>query len=62
MGRDFDAWEERGRLLVQMPERLLDLPAPSLFGGYQFANAGLAVAAALTFNRELARRGRWARE
>ena len=54
MGRDFDAWEERGRLMVQMPERLLDLPAPSLFGGYQFANAGLAVAAALTFNHDLA--------
>ncbi len=54
MGRDFDAWEERGRLLVQMPERLLDLPAPSLFGGYQFANAGLAVAAALTFDPTLA--------
>ncbi|WP_397402796.1 bifunctional folylpolyglutamate synthase/dihydrofolate synthase [Phenylobacterium sp.] len=54
MGRDFDAWEERGRLLVQMPDRLLDLPAPSLFGGYQFANAGLAVAAALTFNHDLA--------
>ncbi len=53
MGRDFDAWEERGRLLVQMPERLLDLPAPSLFGGYQFANAGLAVAAALTFDHNL---------
>lgn len=53
MGRDFDAWEERGRLMVQMPERLLDLPAPSLFGGYQFANAGLAVAAALTFDRTL---------
>lgn len=53
MGRDFDAWEERGRLLVQMPERLLDLPAPSLFGGYQFANAGVAVAAALTFDRTL---------
>ncbi len=53
MGRDFDAWEERGRLLVQMPERLLDLPAPSLFGGYQFANAGVAVAAALTFNHDL---------
>lgn len=47
MGRDVDAWEERGRLLVQMPDRLYDLPAPSLFGGYQFANAGLAVAAAL---------------
>ena len=53
MGRDFDAWEERGRLMVQMPERLLDLPAPSLFGGYQFENAGLAVAAALTFNHGL---------
>ncbi len=47
MGRDFDAWEERGRLLVQMEDQLYDLPAPSLFGGYQFANAGLAVAAAL---------------
>jgi len=53
MGADFDAWEERGRLLVQMPERLLDLPAPSLFGGYQFDNAGLAVAAALTFDPAL---------
>lgn len=53
MGRDFDAWEERGRLLVQMPERLLDLPPPSLFGGYQFANAGVAVAAALMFDHDL---------
>lgn len=52
-GRDFDAWEERGRLLVQMPDRLLDLPAPSLFGGYQFDNAGVAVAAALTFDHGL---------
>lgn len=47
MGRDFDAWEERGRLMVQIGERLFDLPAPSLFGGYQFSNAGLAVAAIL---------------
>jgi dihydrofolate synthase/folylpolyglutamate synthase len=54
MGRDFDAWEERGRLMVQMPDRLLDLPAPSLFGGHQFDNAGLAVAAALTWKRDLA--------
>jgi dihydrofolate synthase/folylpolyglutamate synthase len=53
MGRDFDAWEERGRLLVQMPERLLDLPPPALFGGHQFANAGLAVAAVLTFDASL---------
>ena len=47
MGRDFDAWNERGRLLVQLPDRLLDLPAPSLPGEHQFANAGLAVAAIL---------------
>jgi dihydrofolate synthase/folylpolyglutamate synthase len=53
MGRDFDAWEERGRLMVQMPDRLLDLPAPALFGGHQFENAGLAVAAALTLDRTL---------
>ncbi len=45
MGRDFDAYQERGRLMVQMADRLIDLPAPSLFGEHQFANAGLAVAA-----------------
>jgi dihydrofolate synthase/folylpolyglutamate synthase len=50
MGRDFDAWNERGRLLVQMQDRLLDLPAPSLPGEHQFANAGLAVAALLTLD------------
>lgn len=50
MGRDFDAWSERGRLLVQMQDRLLDLPAPSLPGEHQFANAGLAVAALLALN------------
>src|SRR6202008_1824465 len=42
MGRDFDAWEERGRLMVQMPDRLLDLPPPALFVGHQVANPGLA--------------------
>jgi dihydrofolate synthase / folylpolyglutamate synthase len=47
MGRDFDAWEDRGRLVVQAPDRLLDLPAPSLPGAHQFANAGPAVMAAL---------------
>ena len=50
MGRDFDAWNERGRLLVQLQDRLLDLPAPSLPGDHQFANAGLAVAAILALN------------
>ena len=48
MGRDFDSWEERGRLLVQLPDRLLDLPPPGLFGAHQFANAGLAAAAILS--------------
>ncbi|MDO8900438.1 MAG: folylpolyglutamate synthase/dihydrofolate synthase family protein [Phenylobacterium sp.] len=50
MGRDFDAWEAGGRLLVQTDERLLDLPPPALFGPHQFDNAGLAVAALLTLN------------
>jgi dihydrofolate synthase/folylpolyglutamate synthase len=49
MGRDFDAYEQGGRLVVQMQDRLLDLPPPSLFGGHQFANAGLAVAAIQAF-------------
>jgi dihydrofolate synthase/folylpolyglutamate synthase len=31
--------------MVQLGDRHLDLPAPSLFGDHQFANAGLAVAA-----------------
>jgi len=45
MGRDFDAWPERGGLMVQLADALIDLPAPSLPGDHQFANAGLAVAA-----------------
>jgi dihydrofolate synthase/folylpolyglutamate synthase len=48
MGRDFDAYEERGRLVVQFGDRLLDLPPPGLYGAHQFANAGLAAAAMLT--------------
>jgi dihydrofolate synthase / folylpolyglutamate synthase len=47
MGRDFDAFEEYGRLRLQFADRLLDLPAPSLLGDHQFANAGLAAAAIL---------------
>ncbi len=45
MGRDIDAYEQNGRLVVQLEDRLLDLPPPSLFGAHQFDNAGLAVAA-----------------
>src|SRR5690606_3007893 len=47
MGRDFDAYGERGGLIFQGEDRLLDLPAPALAGGHQIDNAGLAVAAAL---------------
>lgn len=47
MGTDFDAWAERGGMVVQTAERLLDLPAPRLPGPHQIDNAGLAVAVAL---------------
>ena len=50
MGRDIDAWSERGRLMVQTRDRLLDLPLPGLFGPHQVDNAGLAVCAALRLN------------
>lgn len=46
-GRDFDAYEQRGRLVVQHGEQLLDLPLPALLGRHQIANAGTAVVAAL---------------
>lgn len=44
-GQDFDAYEQRGRLVVQRPDELLDLPLPALFGRHQIINAGTAVAA-----------------
>ncbi|MFC0634275.1 bifunctional folylpolyglutamate synthase/dihydrofolate synthase [Brevundimonas balnearis] len=47
LGRDADAWSERGGLVVQAGERLLDLPAPALAGPHQIDNAGVAAVAAL---------------
>ncbi|MBN9247823.1 MAG: bifunctional folylpolyglutamate synthase/dihydrofolate synthase, partial [Hyphomicrobium sp.] len=47
-GRDYDAYEQTGRLIVQQNDRLLDLPLPALIGRHQIVNAGTAVAAALT--------------
>lgn len=44
-GEDFTATEERGRLVYQDENGLLDLPAPRLYGRHQFENAGLAIAA-----------------
>jgi dihydrofolate synthase / folylpolyglutamate synthase len=46
-GEAFDAYEQRGRLIVQREDQLLDLPLPALLGRHQIVNAGTAVAAAL---------------
>ncbi len=47
-GRDYDAFEQNGRLIMQREDTLLDLPLPALIGRHQVTNAGAAVAAALT--------------
>lgn len=52
-GRDFDAYEQGGRLIVQLNDRLLDLPLPALIGRHQIINAGTAVAAALILNERV---------
>jgi dihydrofolate synthase/folylpolyglutamate synthase len=44
-GQDWVFGEERGRLVYQDADGLLDLPAPRLFGRHQFENAGTAIAA-----------------
>jgi dihydrofolate synthase/folylpolyglutamate synthase len=44
-GEDWTATEERGRLVYQDDNGLLDLPAPRLAGRHQFENAGVAIAA-----------------
>jgi dihydrofolate synthase / folylpolyglutamate synthase len=44
-GEDWMATEERGRLVYQDQDGLLDLPSPRLFGRHQFDNAGVAIAA-----------------
>jgi dihydrofolate synthase/folylpolyglutamate synthase len=44
-GQHWNAHEERGRLVYQDDDGLLDLPAPKLQGRHQFDNAGVAVAA-----------------
>ena len=49
-GEDYEAFEQRGRLVYQSAERLMDLPLPALMGHHQVANAGSAIAAALQLN------------
>ncbi len=46
-GVDFMAHVERGGMVYQDGERVLDLPQPGLLGSHQVQNAGLAVALAL---------------
>ena len=52
-GRDYDAYEQAGRFIVQREDRLLDLPLPALIGRHQIVNAGTAVAAALVLGEKL---------
>lgn len=42
--RDWVAYAERGRLVYQDDDGLLDLPSPRLVGRHQFTNAGTAIA------------------
>lgn len=49
-GRDFDGYEQAGRLVYQDTTRLDDLPLPRLIGAHQIDNAILAVAAARHLN------------
>lgn len=46
-GRDYEAYEQRGRLIFQRDDQLLDLPMPALQGPHQVVNAGTAISAAL---------------
>ncbi len=46
-GENFEAFKQRGRLVVQTEDHCLDLPLPALIGPHQIVNAGTAVAAAL---------------
>ncbi len=42
--RQWQVWEERGRMVYQDETGLLDLPMPNLIGGHQVMNAGTALA------------------
>ncbi len=53
MGRDWDAYLERGRLVFQDEAGLLDLDPPRLPGAHQADNAGLAVAALRAANIDI---------
>jgi dihydrofolate synthase/folylpolyglutamate synthase len=51
-GQHWNAWEERGRLVYQDENGLLDLPLPNLPGPHQIQNAGAALAALRALGRD----------
>lgn len=53
-GEDFQAHEEKGRLVYQSENLFLDLPLPRLLGRHQFINAATAIATLLKIAPELA--------
>jgi dihydrofolate synthase / folylpolyglutamate synthase len=46
-GQDFQAFEERGRMVFQSEDTVLDLPLPRLAGRHQILNAATAIATLL---------------
>ncbi len=46
-GQTYEAFEQRGRMVFQNKDTLLDLVRPALVGRHQIVNAGTAIAAAL---------------
>ncbi len=51
-GQQWNVWEERGRLVYQDENGLLDLPLPNLPGPHQVQNAGAAIAALRLLGRD----------
>ena len=51
-GQQWNVWEERGRLIYQDENGLLDLPLPTLPGPHQIQNAGAAIAALRALGRD----------
>ena len=51
-GQHWNVWEERGRLIYQDENGLLDLPLPNLPGPHQVQNAGAAIAALRHLGRD----------
>ena len=45
-GQDYRAFEQRGGLVFENENQVMDLPPPGLIGPHQFLNAGLAIALA----------------